>query len=81
MTIYSGLVVECSVEYLLHYEVKGLNCFNKMSAYSSGLLFLLMMHLGRNGGTPLHHAAKRGLENIVNLLLAHGGMSIKPLFF
>ncbi|KAJ8768436.1 hypothetical protein K2173_021589 [Erythroxylum novogranatense] len=27
---------------------------------------------GRNGGTPLHHAAKRGLENIVKLLLSHG---------
>ncbi|KAK7344046.1 hypothetical protein VNO77_13269 [Canavalia gladiata] len=27
---------------------------------------------GRNGGTPLHHAAKRGLENTVMLLLSHG---------
>ncbi|KAK4767397.1 hypothetical protein SAY86_015147 [Trapa natans] len=27
---------------------------------------------GRNGGTPLHHAAKRGLENTVKLLLSHG---------
>lgn len=26
---------------------------------------------GRNGGTPLHHAAKRGLENTVKLLLSH----------
>ncbi|KMT16606.1 hypothetical protein BVRB_3g048930 isoform A [Beta vulgaris subsp. vulgaris] len=31
---------------------------------------------GRNGGTPLHHAAKRGLENIVNLLLAHGANAL-----
>ncbi|XP_021804647.1 putative E3 ubiquitin-protein ligase XBAT34 isoform X2 [Prunus avium] len=27
---------------------------------------------GRNAGTPLHHAAKKGLEDIVNLLLSHG---------
>ncbi|XVF62846.1 hypothetical protein PTKIN_Ptkin09bG0041300 [Pterospermum kingtungense] len=27
---------------------------------------------GRNGGTPLHHAAKRGLQNTVKLLLSHG---------
>ncbi|KAK8511188.1 hypothetical protein V6N13_013608 [Hibiscus sabdariffa] len=27
---------------------------------------------GRHGGTPLHHAAKRGLLNTVNLLLSHG---------
>ncbi|XP_038722416.1 putative E3 ubiquitin-protein ligase XBAT35 [Tripterygium wilfordii] len=27
---------------------------------------------GRNAGTPLHHAAKRGLESIVKLLLSHG---------
>ncbi|KAI4373900.1 hypothetical protein MLD38_011960 [Melastoma candidum] len=27
---------------------------------------------GRNGGTPLHHAAKRGLEKTVWLLLSHG---------
>ncbi|XP_039017761.1 putative E3 ubiquitin-protein ligase XBAT35 isoform X2 [Hibiscus syriacus] len=27
---------------------------------------------GRFGGTPLHHAAKRGLENTVKLLLSHG---------
>ncbi|XP_038995100.1 putative E3 ubiquitin-protein ligase XBAT35 isoform X2 [Hibiscus syriacus] len=27
---------------------------------------------GRLGGTPLHHAAKRGLENTVKLLLSHG---------
>ncbi|KAL4027799.1 hypothetical protein IC575_010989 [Cucumis melo] len=26
---------------------------------------------GRNGGTPLHHAAKRGLENTVKLLLSY----------
>lgn len=30
--------------------------------------------LGRNAGTPLHHAAKKGLEDIVNLLLSHGGV-------
>ncbi|MCI03862.1 E3 ubiquitin-protein ligase XBAT35-like, partial [Trifolium medium] len=28
--------------------------------------------LGRHAGTPLHHAAKRGLESIVKLLLLHG---------
>jgi len=28
---------------------------------------------GRHAGTPLHHAAKRGLENTVKLLLSHGG--------
>ncbi|KAL1294664.1 hypothetical protein HN51_055457 [Arachis hypogaea] len=27
---------------------------------------------GRHAGTPLHHAAKRGLESIVKLLLLHG---------
>ncbi|XVF28596.1 hypothetical protein REPUB_Repub15cG0043400 [Reevesia pubescens] len=27
---------------------------------------------GRHAGTPLHHAAKRGLQDIVNLLLSHG---------
>ncbi|XP_061364261.1 putative E3 ubiquitin-protein ligase XBAT35 [Gastrolobium bilobum] len=27
---------------------------------------------GCHGGTPLHHAAKRGLESIVKLLLSHG---------
>ncbi|KAE8731097.1 putative E3 ubiquitin-protein ligase XBAT35 [Hibiscus syriacus] len=27
---------------------------------------------GRHGGTPLHHAAKRGLLNTVKLLLSHG---------
>ncbi|KAK8951882.1 putative E3 ubiquitin-protein ligase XBOS34 [Platanthera zijinensis] len=27
---------------------------------------------GRHAGTPLHHAAKRGLEGTVNLLLSHG---------
>lgn len=27
---------------------------------------------GRHAGTPLHHAAKRGLENNVKLLLSHG---------
>ncbi|KAL4283106.1 hypothetical protein GQ457_16G029870 [Hibiscus cannabinus] len=27
---------------------------------------------GRHGGTPLHHAAKRGPINTVNLLLSHG---------
>ncbi|OWM70458.1 putative E3 ubiquitin-protein ligase XBAT35 isoform X2 [Punica granatum] len=27
---------------------------------------------GRNGGTPLHHAAKRGHESTVRLLLSHG---------
>lgn len=29
---------------------------------------------GRHAGTPLHHAAKRGLESIVKLLLRHGGI-------
>ncbi|CAJ1976435.1 unnamed protein product [Sphenostylis stenocarpa] len=27
---------------------------------------------GRHGGTPLHHAAKRGFESIIKLLLSHG---------
>ncbi|XP_048129131.1 putative E3 ubiquitin-protein ligase XBAT34 isoform X2 [Rhodamnia argentea] len=31
---------------------------------------------GRNGGTPLHHAAKRGLESTVNLLLSHGANAL-----
>ncbi|KAH9602316.1 hypothetical protein KSS87_010898 [Heliosperma pusillum] len=31
---------------------------------------------GRNGGTPLHHAAKRGLEYHVNLLLSHGANAL-----
>ncbi|CAF2153294.1 unnamed protein product [Brassica napus] len=29
----------------------------------------------RHAGTPLHHAAKRGFENIVKLLLSHCGVS------
>ncbi|XP_011030497.1 PREDICTED: putative E3 ubiquitin-protein ligase XBAT34 [Populus euphratica] len=31
---------------------------------------------GRTGGTPLHHAAKRGLENTVKLLLSHGANAL-----
>ncbi|KAK0606939.1 hypothetical protein LWI29_006653 [Acer saccharum] len=31
---------------------------------------------GRLGGTPLHHAAKRGLENTVKLLLSHGANAL-----
>lgn len=31
---------------------------------------------GRNGGTPLHHAAKRGLEDTVKLLLSHGANAL-----
>ncbi|XP_050219288.1 putative E3 ubiquitin-protein ligase XBAT35 isoform X2 [Mercurialis annua] len=31
---------------------------------------------GRNGGTPLHHAAKRGLVNTVKLLLSHGANAL-----
>ncbi|XP_048334247.2 putative E3 ubiquitin-protein ligase XBAT35 isoform X1 [Ziziphus jujuba] len=31
---------------------------------------------GRHAGTPLHHAAKRGLENTVKLLLSHGANAL-----
>ncbi|KAI3504075.1 hypothetical protein L1887_32619 [Cichorium endivia] len=31
---------------------------------------------GRHAGTPLHHAAKRGLEQMVNLLLSHGANAL-----
>ncbi|XP_057957566.1 putative E3 ubiquitin-protein ligase XBAT35 isoform X2 [Malania oleifera] len=31
---------------------------------------------GRHAGTPLHHAAKRGLEHTVKLLLAHGANTL-----
>ncbi|KAL9240302.1 hypothetical protein vseg_014540 [Gypsophila vaccaria] len=31
---------------------------------------------GRNGGTALHHAAKRGLEHNVKVLLAHGANAL-----
>ncbi|KAF5465928.1 hypothetical protein F2P56_015890 [Juglans regia] len=31
---------------------------------------------GRHAGTPLHHAAKRGLENTVKLLLLHGANAL-----
>ncbi|KAL5848861.1 hypothetical protein ACOSQ4_006874 [Xanthoceras sorbifolium] len=31
---------------------------------------------GRQGGTPLHHAAKRGLENTVKLLLSYGANAL-----
>ncbi|CAI0457916.1 unnamed protein product [Linum tenue] len=31
---------------------------------------------GRGGGTPLHHAAKRGLEQTVKLLLSHGANAL-----
>ncbi|GJZ58575.1 putative E3 ubiquitin-protein ligase XBAT35 isoform X1 [Tanacetum coccineum] len=30
-------------------------------------------HPGRDAGTPLHHAAKRGLEKMVKLLLLNDG--------
>lgn len=30
---------------------------------------------GREAGTPLHHAAKRGLDQTVKLLLSKGGLS------
>lgn len=33
----------------------------------------------RHAGTPLHHAAKRGLENTVKLLLTHGGKCLSSL--
>ncbi|OAY28103.1 putative E3 ubiquitin-protein ligase XBAT35 [Manihot esculenta] len=31
---------------------------------------------GHNGGTPLHHAAKSGLDSTVKLLLSHGGNAL-----
>ncbi|XP_075639264.1 putative E3 ubiquitin-protein ligase XBAT35 isoform X2 [Castanea sativa] len=31
---------------------------------------------GRHAGTPLHHAAKRGLEQSVKLLLSHGANAL-----
>ncbi|GMH18865.1 hypothetical protein Nepgr_020706 [Nepenthes gracilis] len=31
---------------------------------------------GRHGGTPLHHAARRGLEKTVDLLLLHGANAL-----
>ncbi|KAG6759230.1 hypothetical protein POTOM_035702 [Populus tomentosa] len=31
---------------------------------------------GRKGGNPLHHAAKKGLENTVKLLLSHGANAL-----
>ncbi|XP_059445558.1 putative E3 ubiquitin-protein ligase XBAT35 isoform X2 [Corylus avellana] len=31
---------------------------------------------GRHSGTPLHHAAKRGLENTVKLLITHGANAL-----
>ncbi|MFS7924647.1 putative ankyrin repeat-containing domain-containing protein [Helianthus anomalus] len=31
---------------------------------------------GRHAGSPLHHAAKRGLEPMVKLLLAHGANAL-----
>ncbi|KAM7277933.1 hypothetical protein ACFE04_005067 [Oxalis oulophora] len=31
---------------------------------------------GRHAGTPLHHAAKRGLDNTVRLLLSHGANAL-----
>lgn len=41
--------------------------------------FALLLASGRHAGTPLHHAAKRGLENTVKLLLSHGGKVFRPL--
>ncbi|XP_074377639.1 uncharacterized protein LOC141719155 isoform X1 [Apium graveolens] len=32
---------------------------------------------GQHAGTPMHHAAKRGLEQTVKLLLSHGGKLFK----
>ncbi|XP_040939068.1 putative E3 ubiquitin-protein ligase XBAT35 isoform X4 [Gossypium hirsutum] len=37
--------------------------------------FLFRFISGRHGGTPLHHAAKRGLLNTVKLLLFHGDVA------
>ena len=34
----------------------------------------MLVSSARHAGTPLHHAAKRGLENTVKLLLSRGGM-------
>ncbi|TQD87833.1 hypothetical protein C1H46_026603 [Malus baccata] len=31
---------------------------------------------GRHAGTPLHHAAKRGREDVVKLLLSHGANAL-----
>ncbi|KAB2625651.1 E3 ubiquitin-protein ligase XBAT35 [Pyrus ussuriensis x Pyrus communis] len=31
---------------------------------------------GRHAGTPLHHAAKKGLEDVVKLLLSHGANAL-----
>lgn len=38
-------------------------------------LVLLFCTVGCHAGTPLHHAAKKGLEQTVHLLLSHGGIS------
>lgn len=38
-------------------------------------LIPLYTSLGRHAGTPLHHAAKRGLEQTVKLLLSHRGIT------
>lgn len=37
--------------------------------------------IGRQGGTPLHYAAKEGLDNTVALLLLHGGISFYIMYF
>jgi len=39
----------------------------------------LLYAVGSHGGTPLHHAAKRGLDQAVNLLLSNGGISTSTL--
>lgn len=41
--------------------------------YLSSTLNLVFSLEGRHAGTPLHHAAKRGLDQTVKLLLSHGG--------
>ena len=41
------------------------------------IMFLILPHFPLAGsfcGTPLHHAAKKGLEQTVHLLLTHGGI-------
>lgn len=41
-------------------------------------MVIQILLVGGRGGTPLHHAAKRGLEPTVRLLLSCGGMVIGP---
>ncbi|WRX10740.1 hypothetical protein QQP08_003227 [Theobroma cacao] len=60
------LIVACMNPELIHVVKTLIEMGANVNAYRPG----------RNAGTPLHHAAKRGLEQTVKLLLSHGANTL-----